>query len=342
MSAKPLRSLADLEAAGLLSPSDVAALKPVAARYAIALPAPLAAITATSDALRRQFVPDARELHVAPYENGDPISDAPFSPLEGLVHRYPDRVLLKIVSSCPVYCRFCFRREMVGNNGSGLLPEAAFAAALEYIRARSAIREVILTGGDPLVLSARRIAQVTQRLSSLPHLQVIRWHSRVPVADPARITPALVRALSATDRAVFLAIHANHADEFTADARKALAVLRRAGVTLISQSVLLRGINDSVEALEGLMRAFLAHGVKPYYLHHPDLAPGTAHFRLPFVDGLALMTALASRLSGIGMPTYVLDVPGGAGKMAVAHCLSDAPAGHVRDRAGQLVPHPDA
>jgi lysine 2,3-aminomutase len=231
---------------------------------------------------------------------------------------------------------------MVGGNGKGLLPEAALTAILGYIAARPQIREVILTGGDPLVLSARRIADITQRLSGISHLSVIRWHTRVPVVDPKRMTSAMLRALSTTDKAVFVAIHANHPSEFTPQAAHALRTMRRAGLTLLSQSVLLRGVNDEIDILEALMRAFLAHGVKPYYLHHPDLAPGTGHFRLLFRRGLALMAALKDRLSGIGQPAYIIDAPGGAGKQSVEAALRDVPPGHIRTRDGRLIAHPDA
>lgn len=337
-----LRSLDALVETGLLQEGEQQALADVAARYAIALTGTVADLSRSSSQVARQFVPDAREGVVQSYELDDPISDHAFSPVEGLVHRYPDRVLLKIVSACPVYCRFCFRREMVGGQGQGLLPDTAFEAALAYIAERPQIREVILTGGDPLILSARRIASITKRLNAIGHLSVIRWHTRVPVVNPDRMTPALLRALSAGEKAVFVAIHANHPSEFTPEAATALKAMRRAGLTLISQSVLLNGVNDDIDTLEALMRAFLTHGVKPYYLHHPDLAPGTSHFRLPFKRGLALMSQLNERLSGLGLPAYILDVPGGAGKQRVEVALREAIPGHVRARDGSLVRHPDA
>jgi lysine 2,3-aminomutase len=226
-------------------------------------------------------------------------------------------VLLKLVHVCAVYCRFCFRREMVGPGGENALSDAAYAAALNYIRAHREIWEVILTGGDPLMLSPRRLAQVMQDLARLDHVKIIRIHTRIPVADPSRISDELVSALKIEGATVWVALHANHARELTEGARGAIARLVDAGIPMVSQSVLLRGVNDNVDALEGLMRAFVECRVKPYYLHHGDLAPGTAHLRTTLGEGQALMTALRGRVSGLCQPVYVLDIPGGAGKSPV-------------------------
>ncbi|MCA0317424.1 MAG: lysine-2,3-aminomutase-like protein [Proteobacteria bacterium] len=314
-----LRSAADLVAAGLVAPEKASETATVGRRYAIAVTAPVASlIAATSgDPIAAQFVPDIRELDSRPEERADPIGDDAHSPVAGIVHRYPDRVLLKIVHVCPVYCRFCFRREMVGPQGRGGLDDAELAAAIAYIAARPAIFEVILTGGDPFVLSARRARAVTKALAAIPHVRVIRWHTRVPVVAPERVTPDFVRAIRAPGKAVYVAVHANHAREFTAEAEVALARLADAGIALISQSVLLRGVNANADTLADLMRAFLANRVKPYYLHHPDMAPGTSHFRLTIAEGRAIMEQLRGRLSGLAQPTYVLDIPGGEGKVPV-------------------------
>jgi len=176
---------------------------------------------------------------------------------------------------------------------------------------------VILTGGDPLMLSARRISEVTTRLAAVPHVKVLRWHTRVPVVDPERVTGALVRALKADRKAVYIAVHANHPRELTDAARAACARLVDAGIPLLSQTVLLKGINDDAETLAQLMRGFVEARVKPYYLHHLDAAPGTSHFRVSIAEGQRLMRALRGRLSGIAQPTYVLDIPGGHGKVPV-------------------------
>jgi lysine 2,3-aminomutase len=232
-----------------------------------------------------------------------------------VVHRYPDRVLLKIVNACAVYCRFCFRREMVGP-GRGGLSAAALAAALDYIESHPQIWEVILSGGDPLILSARRIKDVVRRLAAIPHVQVIRVHTRIPVVAPERINASLVRALR-TDKATFVVLHANHPRELTQQARAACARLIDAGIPMLSQSVLLRGVNDDIETLGTLMRTFVACRIKPYYLHHADLAPGTAHLRTTIAEGQELMRALRGRFSGLCQPIYVLDIPDGHGKSPI-------------------------
>lgn len=327
MITRTLRTTDDLIAAGLATEQSRAMLDEVGARYAVAVTPAMAALIARRDAtdpMARQFVPDAAELETRPEERADPIGDAAHSPLPGVVHRYPDRVLIKLTHTCPVYCRFCFRREMVGPKGDGAMTSAEVAAAVAYVAARPAIREVIFTGGDPLILSARRLRDVTRAFGVVPHVDVLRWHSRVPVVLPAAVTPALVNALKAGGKAVFIALHANHAREFTGEARAALARLAAGGIGLISQSVLLRGVNDTVEALEALMRAFLSAQVKPYYLHHGDLAPGTGHFRVPLAEGKALVAGLRGRLSGLGQPAYVIDIPGGFGKVPVERCEETA------------------
>jgi lysine 2,3-aminomutase len=277
------------------------------------------------DPIARQFVPDRRELTGAPEERADPIGDDVHSPVEGIVHRYSDRVLLKLVNACAVYCRFCFRREMVGP-GQGALAPAALTVALDYIRSRPEIWEVILTGGDPLILSARRLLRIVAQLAAIDHVKVMRVHTRMPVAVPERITPALVRALR-SDKATFVVLHANHPRELTAAVRAACARFIEAGIPMLSQSVLLRGVNDDVATLGALLRALVECRIKPYYLHHADLAPGTAHLRTGIAEGQALMRALRGRYSGLCQPEYVLDIPGGHGKSPIGPC-------YVRDAAG--------
>jgi len=298
-------------------PHPDAALTEVAKRYAVAITPTMAGLLDPSepaDPIGAQFLPDARELEITPQERADPIGDATHSPLPWIVHRYADRLLLKLTHVCPLYCRFCFRREMVGpGKARGLKPDE-MAAALDYIQTRTNIWEVILTGGDPFVLSTRRIKAVTQALAAIEHVAVLRWHTRVPVVAPELVTPSFVRALKAPGKAVYVALHANHAREFTPEARAAIARLVDAGIPLLSQTVLLKGVNDTPAALEALMRMFVANRVKPYYLHHGDLAPGTSHFRTAIDTGQELVRALKVRASGLCQPTYVLDIPGGHGK----------------------------
>jgi len=312
-----LRTTAQLCDHGLAPPERRAALEAVAARYAVALSPTLAALIDRHDPrdpIARQFVPNAAELDPKPEERVDPIGDGAHSPVDGIVHRYPDRVLLKLTHVCAVYCRFCFRREMVGPDKPNALAPAALAAALDYIRSRSEIWEVILTGGDPLVLSAPRLRAVMQNLAAIEHVKVVRIHTRVPIADPARITDDLVRAMKIKGKPTYVAVHVNHARELAPKSRVACARIADAGIPLLAQSVLLAGVNDTPEALGELMRALVECRIKPYYLHHGDLAPGTAHLRTDIAAGQDLMRALRGRLSGLCQPTYMLDIPGGHGK----------------------------
>ena len=315
-----LHTISDLIAAGLVAESRQPELAAVAARYAVAVTPAMAALidpADPADPIARQFVPDAAELATSPQERADPIGDAVHEVREGLIHRYPDRVLFKLVSVCPVYCRFCFRRETVGQAGAGMLSPAAIAAALAYIRAHSEIWEVILSGGDPLIAAPRRLKAVMAALAGIDHVKVVRFHSRVPVVAPERVSDELVAALAASGKAAWLAVHANHPRELTPQAGAALKRLAAGGLSLVSQTVLLKGVNDDAETLAALMRGFVEAGVKPYYLHHGDLAPGTGHFRTTLAEGQALMKALRGRLSGLCQPTYVLDIPGGHGKAPV-------------------------
>jgi lysine 2,3-aminomutase len=339
--AKPLRRASDLAEAELVPRDRLAALEQVAARYALAITPAIAGLIDPfdpHDPIARQFVPDMRELSVRDEESPDPIGDGAHSPVEGVVHRYPDRVLLKLINACAVYCRFCFRREMVGPAHRALSPRQ-LDAALGYIAERPDIWEAILTGGDPLVLSARRLAAAVTRLAAIEHVKVIRVHTRVPVAAPERVTAAMVRALK-TAKATFVVLHANHPRELAAAARAACARIVDAGIPMLSQSVLLRGVNDDAETLGALMRALVECRIKPYYLHHADLAPGTAHLRTTIAEGQELMRALHGRYSGLCQPAYVLDIPGGYGKSPIGpNYLSE---GAVEDFNGRRHLYPPA
>lgn len=302
---------------GLVRREDMEALALVAQDFRIRItPEMRAAIAVPGDAVAAQFVPSPAELATRPEDLPDPIGDDVHQAAPGLTHRYPDRAILHITKTCDVYCRFCFRRETVGETGP--LPEADLEAALRYIAATPALREIILTGGDPLTLSPRRLESVLERLSAITHITTLRIHTRVPVVAPGRITPGLVAMLRGLRPALWLVVHTNHAQELTAPARAALARLADAGVPLLSQSVLLRGVNNSPEALFGLFRALQENRVKPYYLHHCDLARGAGHFRTTIAEGRALMAGLRGHLSGPALPAYVLDIPGGFGKVPVS------------------------
>jgi lysine 2,3-aminomutase len=312
---RALTRVEDLIEAGLAPADRADGLQQVAEAFRIRVsPEMQAAMIDADDAIARQFLPDTAELTIRPEELYDPIGDITYSPTPGLTHRYPDRVILAATHTCEVYCRFCFRREAVGEEGA--LPEADLEAALAYIAATPAIWEVILTGGDPLVLSPRRLSALMQRLSAIPHVEIVRFHTRVPVVAPARITDDMIAALRARPT-TYLVLHTNHAQEITPAAQAALKRLADAGIPLLSQTVLLKGINDSAATLESLFRTLLRHRVTPYYLHHCDLARGTSHFRTTIAAGQAIIAQLRGRLSGIGMPTYVLDIPGGFGKVPI-------------------------
>src|SRR5229473_2596879 len=230
----------DLVATGLIEPGRIEEIRRVAAEYAVALTQDMADLvdrTDPADPIAAQFVPTAAELITAPEERPDPIGDERWSPVPGIVHRYPDRVLLKPTLLCPVYCRFCFRREVVGKKGA-MLDRAALERAFDYIRQRPQIWEVIVTGGDPLLLAPRRIADIVRTLDQVPHLGAIRFHTRIPMVDPKRVTSVLIEALAA-EKAVYEVIHANHPRELTSHAREAVLTLSRAGIPLLSQTVLL-------------------------------------------------------------------------------------------------------
>ena len=336
-----LRTIDALAAAGLIDAAAIPALERVAAQYAVAITPALAELidpTDPDDPIARQFVPQAAELHASPGEDADPVGDYAHSPVEGIVHRYRDRVLLKVTHTCATYCRFCFRREMVGPDGIKPLAGDALDAAIAYVAGHAEVWEVILTGGDPLVLSPRRLADVMRRLAAIAHVKVVRLHSRVPAVDPAAITADLVAALKCEGKAVYVALHANHPRELTPAARAACARIVDAGIPMLAQTVLLAGVNDDPEVLGALMRAFVETRIKPYYLHHADLAPGTGHLRTSIEDGQAVMRAMRGRFSGLCQPTYVLDIPGGHGKVPVGpHYLGQ---GDVEDPGGARHPYP--
>lgn len=314
-------------------------LDDVAERYAVAItPAlqELIDVEAYDGPISRQFVPDLRELDQGQQDLADPIGDQLNSPVTGIVHRYPDRVLLMPTRLCPAYCRFCFRREIVGKQENALLTDGELTRAIQYIRDHEKIWEVILSGGDPLVLSARRLESILTELRSIEHVRVVRVHSRVPLVSPERITPELVEVLRKA-APLFVVLHANHATEFTGDGLVACARLVDAGIPMLGQTVLLHKINDDAATLETLMRTFVENRIKPYYLHHTDRANGTSHFRTSVAQGRELTGALHGSMSGICQPTYVLDIPGGHGKSPIGcNYIRDAKDGlEVMDYEGR-------
>lgn len=341
-----LNSLEALAAQGLVDEAALGPLRAVAARYAVAITPAMHALIAPgdpADPIARQFVPSPAELETHPAERGDPIGDGRHTPVPGIVHRHPDRVLLLPTLACAVYCRFCFRREVVGPHGDGTLTPDALDAAFAYIAADPAIWEVVITGGDPLILSPRRLRALTTALADIDHVKIVRFHSRVPVVAPERVDAALVAAIRAGGAATWVVLHANHPRELTPDARAACARLVDAGIPMLSQSVLLRGVNDDPDTLAALMRALVETRIKPYYLHHLDPALGTGHFRTDIAAGQALLRRLRATTSGLCQPTYVLDLPGGYGKVPLGPCAATpdgAEGWSIEDHRGERHRYP--
>ncbi len=262
-----------------------------------------------------QFLPDPAELDLRPEELSDPLGEESLSPVKGIVHRHKDRCLLMPLMVCPTYCRFCFRREKVAKKDQSLSSDE-LAKAFSYIKEHPVIWEVILTGGEPLMLKPEKLRTIIDTLNTIEHVKVIRIHTRLPVFDPQRITKALVEALQ-SPKAVYVALHVNHPTELTEPTLQACAHFIQAGIPMLSQTVLLKGINDNPVVMGELMRALVSHRIKPYYLHHGELAQGTSHFRTSIKAGQDLIKALRGHYSGLCQPTYVLDIPGGYGKIPI-------------------------
>lgn len=262
-----------------------------------------------------QFLPNPAELDIRPEEFSDPLGEETRSPVKGIVHRYADRCLLMPLMVCPTYCRFCFRREKVAKKDQSLSSDE-LAKACAYIAEHPLIWEVILTGGEPLMLKPEKLRAIIETLNTIDHVKVIRIHTRLPVFDPERITKALVEALQ-SPKAVYVALHVNHPTELTEPTINACASFIQAGIPMLSQTVLLKGINDNPVVMGQLMRDLVSHRIKPYYLHHGELAQGTSHFRTSIKQGQDLVKALRGHYSGLCQPTYVLDIPGGHGKVPI-------------------------
>lgn len=307
---------------GLIGENDLEMVEKTSEHFAISITDQVVEtidINDPNNPIAMQYVPTVHELNIVDAELDDPIGDYVHSPVKGIVHRYPDRCLLKIVNICSVYCRFCFRRELIGP-GSEFLSTQETEDALDYIRSRSEIWEVILTGGDPLVMTGPSLQKILKKLDEIEHVKVIRFHTRIPMVKSENITEEFVNFCKSLRSTIYLVVHTNHAKEFTPTACAALSRLADAGIPLLSQSVLLKGINDSVEAIRDLMKTLVINRVKPYYLHHGDYAKGTGHFRTSIKTGQELMHYLRANHSGLCVPTYVLDIPGGKGKVPIDHC----------------------
>lgn len=341
-----LRKIRDVEGlvdAGFVTQEERSALAEVSRHYDIGITDHLQEIIGTVDSpaqdpVGRQYIPSPQELKTTPDEMNDPIGDDAHSPVKGIVHRYPDRVLLKASSVCAVYCRYCFRREMIGA-GAEHLSEDDLDEALSYIQSNENIWEVILTGGDPMVLSARKLGIIIDALNKIGHVQVIRIHTRVPIANPDQLNDTILSVLKSSVAPIYIVMHVNHANEITEKSVQKFERLRAAGCSLLAQSVLLAGVNDDPSVLERLFKKLISLHVHPYYLHHPDRAKGTSHFRVSISRGQEIVKALRGKISGICMPTYVLDIPGGYGKISIEHqaCIDEGNSLYtVEDFKGQF------
>lgn len=318
-----------------------AAVGEVIGHYPMRLnPYVLSVIDHADDPLGRQFIPDRRELEENHLSEPDPLAEGRQSPVPHLVHRYPDRVLFLISNQCAVYCRHCMRKRAVGRREP--ITAADIDRAIAYIADTPAVREVLLSGGDPLLVSDSRIADILERLHRISHVEVIRIHTRAPGVLPARITPSLVDVLRRF-APLYVNIQFNHPDEITPAAKTACGMLADGGIALGSQTVLLGGVNDDPAVMTDLMRRLLAARVRPYYLHHPDPVKGTAHFRVSVEKGLAIIKAMRGRISGMGVPQYVIDLPGGGGKVPLSPdyvCRADAASLTVENFEGERYDYP--
>jgi len=275
-----------------------------------------------NDPVRRQAIPTVNEYQTLPCESDDPISDRAFSPVERLVHRYRDRALILVTDECAVYCRHCFRRHFASRR-RGSLSDSQLQNCIDYLNTKPEVHEVILSGGDPLTLEDSRLLKIIGKIvKGVRRKLVIRLATRVPVVMPQRITPALAAALQDTGT-IYIITQFNHRNEITPRSTQAVRELNRAGIPVLNQTVLLRGVNDNLTALEELFQTLLEIKVKPYYLFQGDLATGTSHFRVPLDRGMELYRQLRTRISGLAMPVYAVDLPGGGGKIPLTEAYLD-------------------
>jgi len=306
--------------AGLIEPEELETIEQVIKKFSVSLsPQLIETFNSSNDinraGLLKQFLPTEAELEITETELKDPIGDTRYTTVKGVVHRHADRCLLMPITACPVYCRFCFRRESVGQKSPALTKDE-LQTAYNYIAEHKEIWEVIITGGEPLILKPKTLREILSHLALIEHVEVIRIHTRVPVLEPKRITNELIKALK-INKAIYVAVSVNHPGEFTPEAIKACASLADNGISMLGQTVLLKGVNDDPKVMGQLMRTLVKNRIKPYYLHQADLAEGTSHFRTSIEDGQQLMKTLREQHSGLCQPTYVLDIPGGFGKVPV-------------------------
>ncbi|GBC63256.1 KamA family radical SAM protein [Desulfonema ishimotonii] len=293
-------------------PVDRDAVRQVSARYPMRInPYYLSLIREPDDPLWKQAVPDLAEIHDG-QETDDPLAEEKLSPVPNLIHRYPDRVVFEVSSRCALFCRHCMRKRKVGHPFG--VTGKTIQAGTDYIRKTPSVRDVILSGGDPLLLEDERLREILAYLREIPHVEIIRIHTRVPCTLPQRVTPELAQMLRAF-HPLYINTHFNHPREITPEAGAACALLADAGIPLGCQSVLLRGVNDTPAVMKRLMQKLLMIRVKPYYIHQGDLVQGTGHFHTSPETGLRIMDALRGHTSGMCVPQYMIDLPGGGGKI---------------------------
>jgi lysine 2,3-aminomutase len=293
--------------------------------------------------IRRQVIPRIEETNTAPWEMSDPCGEDSHSPVPGLVHRYPDRVLFLVTDRCAAYCRYCTRSRLVSNaTGYDFHPE--FERQIEYVRSHPEVRDVLLSGGDPLLFSDEKLENLLERLRAIPHVEFLRIGTRIPIFLPQRITPALC-AMLRKYHPLFMSVHSNHPRELTTEVREALGRLADSGIPLGNQSVLLRHVNDDAIVMRALMQKLLMCRVKPYYLYQCDLISGSAHLRASVRKGLEVMEALRGHTTGYAVPQYVIDAPGGGGKVPInpEYVLSrNADRVVIRNFEGKIFEYPEA
>ncbi len=307
--AASLRTADDLVQEGFISPAEKQAYQKVLSKYRFLLPRYYASLIDKSDPhcpIRRQAIPDLSELLVKEGFTPDPLADFDHRPESRITHRYEHRVLLHLTPNCSMYCRFCFRKTLL-NDARNEFFDGELAKALDFIRNQKGIEEVIFSGGDPFLANERQLQCALNELDDMSHVQRIRFHTRVPVTLPRRVTPLFADRMGSLKKTVIVVNHFNHPKEVTCVASQALGLLRGRGITLLNQSVLLAGVNDSAEVLADLSRKLMAEGTLPYYLHHPDPSSGTAHFDLPVAKGWKIWRELKKELPGYLVPRYVID-----------------------------------
>jgi lysine 2,3-aminomutase len=301
-----------------LSPEEIEAIEASKGRMATAITPYFAKLMDRNDSncpIRRQAIPTMAEFHLSPADLFDPCAEDENSPVHGLVHRYPDRVLLLVTDKCAVYCRYCTRRRMVGSSENCISPQE-LDEAVAYIQATKKVRDVLISGGDPLLFEDDHLESIIAKVRRVPHVEIVRIGTRVPVTLPQRITPSLTAMLKKY-HPLWISIHFSHPKEITKETRRACAMLAEAGIPLGSQTVLLRGINDRPVVMKRLMHELLKIRVRPYYIYQCDLAMGTEHFRTPIAVGINIIEKLRGHTTGYAVPSFVIDAPGGGGKIPV-------------------------